>query len=428
MQYTCISAPRAAVVPPFQPVLREPLRRIVEMLSRDFCPQADRWVAWLRRPSVALALAMVVALTCGIFMHPLAFVGCLAILIVLAIGHAWPSIAIRGLSAELRFFESRVREGERVHAAVAITNAWPWPVWGISIEVDLGGPASVALASVAGRSTAEFEWTPTVCRRGEYPSASPLVTTGFPFGLRLASRTVATERTLLVWPRTVPLETLLDAAETRPSDDRFSEARVGESGDNGGTRPFRPGDSLRRVHWAQTARGGGMVVCERQSPTLSAVRVVFDPEPWLHEEIDGESTLEPTIRIVASICEAYHREQAFVECCHGHHTIRLDPGPAGLRRFLDALARLQPPASDHDCRRIHHRDCGTFQITVTTSLGERQRIEHRHVHGDELRIVLDTVGEPPADGRPARRTIRVPLSPDCLQDFRHEWKGVCRAG
>ena len=65
---------------------------------------------------------------------------------------------------------------------------------------------------------------------------------------------------------------------------------------------------------------------------------------------------------------------------------------------------------------------------MTTNLGQRQRVEHRHVHGDELRIVLDTAGEPAAVGSPSRRTIRVPVSPDCLQDFRHEWKGVCRAG
>lgn len=403
-------------------------RALVAIVSHDFCPGADRRLAWLRRPIAGLSLMLAVALACAIFIHPLAFVPSVAILLVLAIGYAWPSIAIRGLSAQLRLFESRVREGDRVHAAVTITNAWPWPVWGISLEADLGQAASVALASVAGRSTTEFEWTPMAGRRGEHPSRPPVLVTGFPFGLRMARRSLSVERPLVVWPRTVSLETLLDAAETRPSDDRFSETRVGESGDNGGTRLFHPGDSLRRVHWAQTARSGQMVVSERQAPTLSAVRVVFDPEERFHEESGAENTLESTIRIVASICEAYHREQAVVECCYGHHTIRLTHGPVGLRRFLDALARFQPIAPERDCRPIHHRDCGIFQITVTTSRGLRERVEHRHVHGDELRIVLDIESDADAEWRPAGRIIHVPAASESLPTFKARWRAMCHVG
>jgi uncharacterized protein (DUF58 family) len=401
---------------------------IVAFFNHEFCPGADRWLAWLRRPIAALSLVLAVALACAILIHPLAFVPFVAILLVLAIGYAWPSIAIRGLSARLRFFESRVREGDRVHAAVTITNSWPWPVWGISLEADIGGTASVALASIAGRSTAEFEWTPVAGRRGEHPSGAPVLATGFPFGLRMARRRITVERPLVIWPRSVSLETLLDAAETRPSDDRFSEARVGESGDNNGTRPFRPGDSLRRVHWAQTARCGQMVVSERQAPTLSAVRVVFDPEERLHEGRGAESTLESAIRIVASICESYHREQALVECCYGHHTIRLAHGPIGLRQFLDALARFQPLPPEHDCRPIHHRDCGIFQITVTTSRGLRERVEHRHGHGDELRVVLDIDSDAHSGRRLTGRAIHIPATPDSLQVFKSCWKAVCHAG
>ena len=401
---------------------------LVAFFNHEFCPGADRWLAWLRRPIAALSLVLAVALACAIFIHPLAFVPFVAILLVLAIGYAWPSIAIRGLSARLRFFESRVREGDRVHAAVTITNSWPWPVWGISLEADIGGTASVALASIAGRSTAEFEWTPVAGRRGEHPSGAPVLATGFPFGLRMARRRITVERPLVIWPRSVSLETLLDAAETRPSDDRFSEARVGESGDNNGTRPFRPGDSLRQVHWAQTARCGQMVVSERQAPTLSAVRVVFDPEERLHEGRGAESTLESAIRIVASICESYHREQALVECCYGHHTIRLAHGPIGLRQFLDALARFQPLPPEHDCRPIHHRDCGIFQITVTTSRGLRERVEHRHGHGDELRVVLDIDSDAHSGRRLTGRAIHIPATPDSLQVFKSCWKAVCHAG
>lgn len=201
------------------------------------------------------------------------------------------------------------------------------------------------LARVAGWATTEFEWSFIPRCRGEYPSQPPRLVTGFPFGLRHASRPVTVEQPLLVWPQIVPLETLLDAAETRPSDDFCSDHRVGDSGDMTGTRPFRDGDSLRRVHWAQTARHGRMIVCERQAPAQSAIRVEFDSDQHLHRGSGGNSTLEWSIRLAASICAAYHRENAHVECCFGHEVI-----PIIWPTWITAFSRCPRPLAT-DCLR-----------------------------------------------------------------------------
>jgi uncharacterized protein (DUF58 family) len=56
----------------------------------------------------------------------------------------------------------------------------------------------------------------------------------------------------------------------------MSDRTAGETGDLLGTRLFRAGDSLRRVHWVQTARQQQLVVTERQSPAGSVVRVCVD--------------------------------------------------------------------------------------------------------------------------------------------------------
>lgn len=213
-----------------------------------------------------------------------------------------------------------------------------------------------------------------------------------------------------------------------------------------GTRAFRDGDSLRRVHWAQTARQGRMIVCERQAPVQSAVRVVFDSDPALHRGQAEGGTLEWSIRIAASICAAYHRQNAQVECCFGHETLPLRPGTQGLNRFLDALARWKVCTHQEgsrcghehgrrDCRRIHHRNCGAFQLTVTTDLGLGHRTEHRHVHGDQRLIVLKTnafdrdcliCGE---QHSPASHLAIVLDSADSVvADFRRQWRHVCHVG
>jgi uncharacterized protein (DUF58 family) len=403
------------------------------LLTHDFCPGANRWVYWMKKPIASLSLALAAAVLCAVFVKPIALVAAVAIGVVVALGYAWPSIAVRGLSATLRFQQPRVVEGDVARAEVAVRNSWPWPVWGISLEGDLGGPASVALARIAGLSTATFTWEFVPRRRGCHPALPLRLVTGFPFGLRQASRTVATARPILVWPRTVLLETLLDAAETRPSSDLVSESRAGESGDAIGTRPFRDGDSLRRVHWPLTARGGTMVVSERQAPVLSAVRIVFDPEPALHEGEGPDGTLEHAIRIAASIATAYQRQHAAVECCFGHTTLRVAPGEAGLRRFLDDLARFLPRTDRDDChhgtapgcRRIHHRNCGVFQVSIVSRRALTRRVEHRHVHGDRLWIVIDNDTAGPRSPLPGRSLW---LSGDIADSFRRGWRNLCHAG
>lgn len=412
------------------------------LLTHDFCPALNRWVYWVKKPVATLSLAFVAALACAVFVNAVAFISAAAILGVILLGYGWPSISMRGLTASLRFHDRRVSEGESTRATVTIRNTWPWPVWGIAITGDFGGEATVALARVAGWSLTEFSWEFTPGCRGEFPHAAVRMTTAFPFGLQEASRAVAVERKLLVWPEIVPLDTLLDAAETRPSDDHCSELRVGDSGDMAGTRPFRNGDSLRRVHWAQTARTGSMVVCERESPVLAAVRVVFDSDPATHDAAGPAGTLEWSIRIAASICAAYHRQNARVECCFGHETILVAPGPEGITRFLDRLARFRTchhvekncdhEHAGHACRRIHHHNCGVFQVTITTARGLFQRTEHRHVHGDQFWIVLDPQPHPEGRDGPSSslpgRVMRLEWRPDPREEFRRTWRSSCRAG
>ena len=135
------------------------------LLEYDFCPWANRWLYWMKRPIASLALAGFAALACAIFVKPLALVACGATLLVVLLGYVWPSVAVRGLDCSIRFTQTRVSENETATIRVRIVNRWPWPVWGMSLDGGFNGGneginsrvASVALARVAGWAATEFE-------------------------------------------------------------------------------------------------------------------------------------------------------------------------------------------------------------------------------------------------------------------------------
>lgn len=260
-------------------------------LNHDFCPGANRWLYWLKNPLVSLLLAAGISLLCGVFLKTEALFITAILLLVAGVGVALPWVAMRGVDVHLTFDARRSRVGQPVMVRLRVRNRWPWPSWGLSVvrgfalrdcnDTDEG----VSLARVPGWSTVEYSWSFVPKIRGCYPLANPEIETGFPFGLYRASRKATVDGHVVVWPKTVMLAGLPDAVSTNQSDDQLADRRVGDFGDMLGTRAFRSGDSLRRVHWAQTARQQQMIVCERQASATTSVRVTLDVDAASHPDV-----------------------------------------------------------------------------------------------------------------------------------------------
>jgi uncharacterized protein (DUF58 family) len=317
-----------------------------EWLSREYFPAVDRFLGWARTPVGALIAAAIAAALCGIFLHPNGFVVFLAIVLVLIFGLVWPWLSVRGLSALLQFGRTRMREGEPVTIRLALRNRAPWAVFGIGVHFASGdlqeGRSDGCVAFVGGRTTSENRWQFSPNQRGEYPRRAPQLSCGFPFGLWHASRAVAVARPLLVWPRIFPVGPLPLTAGDRSCDGAVFRNKAGTTGDLLGVRPYRRGDSLRRIHWPQTARHGRLVVCELQSPAHPLVQIVVDTDPRVHGGQGADSSREWAIRIAASFMEGWLRDGAQVEAVIGG---ALFPGKAGAAQIpvlLDALARVLP--------------------------------------------------------------------------------------
>lgn len=350
-------SPSASRLSPQQsgPSKRSWLTWLTWLATEDHCEWANRYVYWLKTPLGVLVLCALFSLLCGLFVAPQVFVLLVVILAVVAVGYAWPGIAVRGLNCRLVFSASRGREGKPTAAKLIVTNRWPWPVWGLAVDDPAFARATgalatgqtsdadatpVALSRIDGWSRNSYDWTFIPPLRGVYPSSEVRVVTGFPFGLRTAARAVEVERTLTVWPETFWLPPLQQHQSRRDWAGELSESMVGTDGTRLGVRDYRQGDSLRDVHWAKSARHERLIVSEREASIVEDYKVVVDVDPENHSGSGSNSTLEWALKIAASICESVCSSRGRVELWLGSERISTGAGGEQLAELLDSIAKF----------------------------------------------------------------------------------------
>ncbi|WP_422922989.1 DUF58 domain-containing protein [Singulisphaera sp. PoT] len=330
----------------------------------------------MRTPLGNLILAAIAAALCGFFLHPQGFVVFFGLLVVTALGLSWPWLSVWGLGGSLAFDRTRCRELETVTARLTLRNRMPWGVWGLGLKVaDEDGPEALltALVFVPGWRTTSVTFEFASRCRGVYPRTPPRIVCGFPFGLWEASRTLAVPETLLVWPRTFPVAPLPELAGGHLSEGLAPRDRAGTWGDPMGVRPYRRGDPLRRVHWAQTARHGQLIICEVQSHASPRVQIFLDASRASHPSTGADGSREWSIRVAASMVESWMGQGAEVDLILDDNR---DGGrglssKSGLGNLLDALARWEPCDDAMLRRDLSESRCvdGAFRVIITTDRG-----------------------------------------------------------
>jgi uncharacterized protein (DUF58 family) len=425
------------------------LTPLVAMSNHDFCPWANRYVYWLKQPIGWFIVGAMAAALTAVFLEPQLWIVFGSLVSVILVGVAWPWVAMRGTAAEIAFDCRRRHEGERVQVRLSLHNRWPWPLWGMSVEngfflepAESGERPVVALARVPGWSRSEyvFEFRPGA--RGVYPYKVPELATGFPFGIWRASQRIFVQRELLVWPRTTPLTSIPSLGGDIADVIGMLFDRPGNEGDVSGVRPFRHGDRLRSIHWAQTARRDALIVTERQAAARRLVVIAVDVSafsqcgsPAAHQ---GSSTnsirnsmtiwrpvpsqLETAIRVAASIAQEFHAHHAQVRFVIGDVDLLLSPDAAGLRQLLDALARFQ--VNDGSERQPSNYGSKTFTVVVT-SRQRRPKWESGAGTRGSLRLVLIGGEEATSSIRGRNVWMTLDSESDCSTQLRHRWERVC---
>ncbi len=320
-------------------------RSLLAAGSHDFCPGLNRYVYWLKQPIGWFLLAALASLLVAFTLGPQGWVLFAGITTVTLLGVLWPALAMRGLSAELTFDRRRVTEQQAVRVKLTVSNRWPLPIWGLALDrgfaasEDQSGRPVIALGCVRPWSTAEFEWEYVPGARGVLPIGRPILSNGFPFGLWQSEREVVVPMKLLVWPRTFTLDGIPEVSGNRLAVTGMLQPKAGHDGEFIGIRPYRQGDSLRFIHWAQTARQNELIVCERQTHCRRKVRIELDPAlPAGQSEASLEESREWLFRVAASLCRAFHAHRFQIECWLGQDLIHLPENALDIKPILDRMA------------------------------------------------------------------------------------------
>jgi uncharacterized protein (DUF58 family) len=177
-------------------------------------------------------------------------------------------------------------------------------------------------------------------RRGELRLREFRVSTRFPFGLFLKSRTIEAPESILVYPslRGWQAGRLFDESN---EDGESQGAREGQGSDVSGLREFLPGDSRRRIHWKGSLRRRDLLV-----RTVEETRNIEIDVHLRTHGIEPGASFEERVSLAAS--------EAVAELESGHrvglHTGRERLRPAAGRRqrasILTVLARVEPERGD----------------------------------------------------------------------------------
>ncbi|GAA1953575.1 DUF58 domain-containing protein [Catenulispora subtropica] len=184
--------------------------------------------------------------------------------------------------------------------------------------------------------------------RGRYLLGPLALRLADPFGLVELSRSFSAQHALTVTPQVhlLPNAPVGQAWSGRGEGHATSVAAAGE--DDIGTREYRHGDDLRRVHWRSTARTGELMVRREEQVWQSRATILLDTRAIAHRGDGPASSFEWAVSAAASIAIHMARHgyavrlltetgQAVTAAAHDSSAIGLDF--EGM--LLDALAVVE---------------------------------------------------------------------------------------
>ena len=386
------------------------------LANYDFCPWANRYVYWLRKPIGWFVIGAAAAASVAVFLAPQAWIIFSSLGVVILVGVVWPWIAIRGVLPSLEFDRRRCTEKVSTQVKLSIENRWPWPLWGLTLEgLDDSSEPVASLARLPGWSRSEFHFAFRPGHRGVYPATAPRVATGFPFGIFCSHRLVTVVRPLVVWPHAARLKSVPVLSGTIPHVLGMRLDRPGDEGDILGVRSYRHGDRLRSIHWAHTARRDQFIVRELQASALPIAIVSVDLETLLER---SEEDLENAIRVSASVARALHSHHARVRFVLGDMDMMLDPGITGLHGLLDRLAHFDAADPLVTSPSLNPADAVKFVVTAAGSV-------NLHRKRDKGQTRLISIGDEQREGDGSDAWIRVRDKAALSPELSRQWERAC---
>ncbi|MCQ3805956.1 MAG: DUF58 domain-containing protein [Acidimicrobiaceae bacterium] len=244
------------------------------------------------------------------------------------------------LSVKKQLSAVRVPAGGSVRVDIELRNGGARRTPVLRLHDTVGGTRgfSVEIAPVAAGDTASISYRLNTADRGLQQIGPLTVSDSDAFGLVRRRRQFRGVLRLIVHPRLEAVAAPRAAASEDSLLGREHHRALGLSDEDfDGLRPYIPGDDLRRVHWASSARHDELLVRRHRPPRLGLLSVVIDTRP----PGDSESVLDISTSIAGSIAASVlgAGDAALVETTDGRSTRRV-VGTSQLDLLLEFLALL----------------------------------------------------------------------------------------
>jgi uncharacterized protein (DUF58 family) len=303
-----------------------------------------RGTSALRVRWACLLLGLAFSITCATLLQTQAWAGAAAVGAAGVLGVVGPSLVIRCISCRI-MTSGTVRRvaGETVTVTLSYRTLLGRFTPPVQMQINDAAVGNIVRVIHFKARRGEMNIDISQLPRGVYEITSISLATHWPLNLRVCQRRVACDVRLIVWPRPVQLVRLPILKTKQGSSLRayIPAVRIGDDGDPMSVRPYRRGDTLRQIHWAQSARHDRLIVRERQAnnPQTATVFIHTARDKYSHSD-----AFEQTLGMAAAMIHHWIQQAVAVQLCVGEQGV---VSSTVLQPFMDTLARADLSLQTH---------------------------------------------------------------------------------
>lgn len=363
----------------FPPARRAPLRgAITRLLNRNLPPGQEI------RPRLLWPLYLCPWLVLVHLLNPSPVWVLLVITLlgVYAAAFFWVRRQVGTVRLERRRRGSMLVAGDSLQEEFVVHNQGPLPLLWLELDDDSYLPGYNPSQVVSCGAGQRYSWRAeaTCEQRGVFRLGPHRLSTGDPFGLFRIESDARESEALLVYPRVAQLPPMELPRGALVGRDRRRRPLAGDDR-SPVVRGYRPGDSLRHIHWASTAHRGDLMVTEVEAEPSGDLWIVLDLNGAAHRGSGPTSTLEYAIVLAASLTAELlsggeRRAVGLLAAGSGPDgplsvTVPPLPGKGHLWQILAALAPAQEGDTPLDGLLRHNRELlgrGQTLVVITPDL------------------------------------------------------------
>jgi len=229
-----------------------------------------------------------------------------ALILLFVVSYLWSRLAADNLVVERASPEGQFQVGDAFEESFVIQNrSWiPVPLIELTDFSNLPGYNPGRVFSLKGRRARRWTSRGRFKQRGLFTFGPVELRYGDPFGLFTRTLRIAGSQSVVVYPVVRPVGGL-DALAPSTAGDEQLRGRVLDIPPNATTiREYVPTDSVKRIHWASSARLGRLMSRSFETREGGDAWIVLDLQASVHAGEAPESTLEYAMSLAASITDA----------------------------------------------------------------------------------------------------------------------------